>query len=135
MDCLNTREMLNAYLDAELPPDLTDQVCRHLDRCPECSRELTELQKIFNHLNAIPEIPTPAALARRTLKAFRAGLEKPTFSEWWQGMSLSMRGAVCGVAVAGLLFGLMLGSSLSSLPEASVQSHLIAFSDTEGILP
>ncbi len=135
MDCLNTRELLNAYVDAELPPDLTEKVRRHLDLCPACSSEVAGLQLLANHLDAIPEIPMPTALARRTLKAFRASVEKPTLADWWQSMSFYMRGAVCGVALAGLVFGLVLGGSLPFLPDASVNSHLLAFSDTEGILP
>ncbi len=135
MNCLNARELLNAYVDAELPPGLTEEVRRHLDACPACTLEVAELQRLAKHLDAIPEINTPAALARRTLKAFRANVEKPSIADWWQNMSFYMRGAACSVALAGLLFGLILGGSLSFLPDASVNSHLIAFYDTEVILP
>lgn len=135
MDCLNTRELLNAYVDAELPPNLTEEVRRHLDLCPGCTSEVVALQQLAKRLDALPEIRVPTTLARRTLKAFRTSLEKPTFADWWQNMGLYMRGAVCGVALAGLLFGFILGGSLSSLPDTSVNSYLIAFSETEGILP
>lgn len=135
MDCLNIRTLLNAYVDAELSADLAEKVRRHLDLCPGCTSEVVALEQLAKHLGALPEIRVPTALARRTRKAFRASLEKPTLADWWQNMGLYMRGAVCGVALAGLLFGFILGGSLSSLPDPSANSHLLAFSDTEGILP
>lgn len=135
MDCSNTRELLNAFVDAELTPDLTEKVQHHLDSCPACTSEVAALEQLTKHLDNLPEVHTPATIARRTLNAFRAGMEKPTIADWWHTMSFHMRGVVCGMALAGLLLGLFLGGSFSFLPDTSANSFLISFYNPGGILP
>ena len=51
---------LVAYLDGELPERMTRQIREHLDRCPDCSRELQELRTAMNALPGFETIaPSP----------------------------------------------------------------------------
>lgn len=133
MDCVDTHQ-LNAYTDAELPSDLTDQVSRHLTQCPTCAAAAAELRHLTQYLDTMPKFPVPARLARRTRQAFRAGVERPGFIDWWRGLGVSMRSAACAIALAGLVSGIMLAVSLS-MPEAASQTYIATLYHTEGILP
>lgn len=39
MTCAQTREILSAYVDGELPPDLAMETAEHLSACAECGRD------------------------------------------------------------------------------------------------
>uniref|UniRef100_A0A7C4GGZ4 TonB family protein n=1 Tax=candidate division WOR-3 bacterium TaxID=2052148 RepID=A0A7C4GGZ4_UNCW3 len=46
-DCESVRDLLGPYLDAELAEPKRRQVELHLKTCPECRRELTELETLY----------------------------------------------------------------------------------------
>lgn len=59
-----TRKLI-AYLDGELPRDLSDRVAGHLQRCPRCRREAEALQHGRDSLRALPRNKAPASLWTR----------------------------------------------------------------------
>ena len=48
MDCVTTRELIEAYIDNELSPNKRLAVAEHLARCEECSAE----EAIFRQIDA-----------------------------------------------------------------------------------
>ncbi len=86
-------------------------------------------------LNALPAMAAPAGFSRRTLRAFRMGLEPQNLIQWWQHLNFIMRGAVCGAALAGLLFGAVMGTSLAAPDtDSPITSYHALYAGT-GIFP
>ncbi|MGD9722640.1 MAG: anti-sigma factor [Pirellulales bacterium] len=60
MNCERVRELMSAYYDRELTPDLETEVREHLERCPVCVEQLAqfaELSKLAADMRQ-PEVPT-----------------------------------------------------------------------------
>ncbi len=135
MECINVKELLNAWIDHELPDDLSEQVTRHIVECQSCRDEATALSRVSEALNTMPPVVAPTRLTRKTLKAFRTSFHQPGFWEWWHNISFSMRIAACGIAVAGLLFGIILGDSLPLiLIKTTTNTYFDSLYLMEGIL-
>ena len=135
MQCLETRKRLDAWVDDELPAHEAETIARHLKECPTCSLEAEGIQQIVGSLEALPVIHAPASLARKTMRTFRANLEKPGMAEWWHSLSLALRGAVCGATLAGLLCGAVLGTSISTLGSDGRGNPYQTLYANRGILP
>lgn len=70
MNCKETRKLLDAYPDGELPPEMTGAVRAHLLQCPKCRAEwLLEKQLREDISAAAPEVP--ADLHERIMEAVR----------------------------------------------------------------
>lgn len=137
MHCLHIRERLNAWVDDELASREASQIERHLAQCPGCRLEAEAIRQISASLDALPALDAPPALRRKTLRAFRANLEKAGMAQWWQGLNLAMRSAFCGAALAGLLCGAVLGISVSVLETDSRANpyQTLYASTSEGLFP
>jgi anti-sigma factor RsiW len=135
MQCIDIRNKLNALADGELPAPEAARITRHLTQCPACRQEADWIRQMATALDALPAVQAPAALSRRTLHLFRARVEKPRLAEWWQGLNLVMRGAVCGTALAGLLCGAVLGTSLSKLESPGSANPYQTLYASKGIWP
>lgn len=136
MECQDVTEILNAWMDLELPAEQTARINRHLKTCRPCAREADALRMLAITLDAMPTIPVPAQLVRKTMRKLRAGFEHPGIIEWWRSLGFAMRGAACGAAMAGLLLGIILGTSLTVLPSAAAANGYIeVLYHTEGMLP
>ena len=57
-----TVDLLSAYLDQELSPDETDQICDHLEGCPECQHQLDGLGRVVGRLRRLERIAPPQLL-------------------------------------------------------------------------
>ena len=114
MACKKIRNRLDALLDGELPVAEVERLTGHLGECRECRKVLAARRQIAVALDQLPSIPAPSGFARRTCRAFRSGAEWPGMAEWWQRLSMAMRSAVCGVALAGLLCGAVLGLNVTA---------------------
>lgn len=135
MKCPEIRRRLDAWVDGELPAHEAEQIVRHLDQCPACRNEAESIKQIVASLDALPAIHAPASLTRKTLRAYRAGLANPGMVQWWQGLSLAMRGAVCCAILAGLLCGAVLGTSLfMTIPDGNANPYQTLYAST-GIVP
>ncbi len=135
MQCFEIIKKLDAWVDGELPDHEADRIAHHLKQCPACRLEARAIERIAASLDALPAIHAPAALCRKTLRAFRANFEKPGMAEWWQSLNLVMRGAVCGAVMAGLLCGAMLGTSISTLGSDGSANPYQTLYAGRGILP
>ena len=135
MDCHDIRHRLHAWVDRELPTTQAQRIEHHLAQCPDCRQEAEGIKQIAALLDALPAVPAPAALARNTLMAFRAGLNAPTMGEWWRSLTLTMRGAVCGAALAGLLFGAVLGTTFVAPGSNTAANPYQTLYASRGIFP
>lgn len=134
MQCQDVRQMLDAWVDSELPGEQSARLNRHLEICGACAAEADAHRLLVATLDAMPAVPVPTRLAPNTIKKFRASLKPPSITEWWRGLGFFMRSAACGAAMAGLLLGIILGSSLSALPTTAGE-YIEALYHTEGMLP
>ena len=80
MNCAQTRELLNAYIDGELPPDEAMAVSEHLTTCAECSRIYEELLTTVRTLReGLTKYRAPDLLRARVRSALREE-ERPVVS-------------------------------------------------------
>jgi anti-sigma factor RsiW len=69
-------EQLSAYLDGELVTEEIPVVSSHLDGCPDCRRELGDLDRSRTAVRALPGVEPPVFLAPRIeAKRSRRGLK------------------------------------------------------------
>lgn len=135
MNCQAIKSQLDAWVDGELPASTAKRINQHLEACPACRRRASDLRQMAAALDRLPPITAPPTFFRQTLKAYRTGHSRPGMAEWWQSLSLAMRGAVCGAALAGLLCGAVLGTSLVSLtPGGSATAYQTLYA-SEGFYP
>ena len=134
MDCSKNRKQLARWLDGELSTSRAAFVARHVAACEACRQQVCALQQVTDALNHLPPIPAPGRLSRTVMAAYRTHFEKPGMAEWWQSLNLAMRSALCGAALAGLLCGAVLGTSLSALAPDMTSPYQTLYA-SKGILP
>jgi hypothetical protein len=54
MNCQDSQEKLNDYIDDFLPDDLRDELAAHLEQCPKCREDLEHLQTLVKRTQALP---------------------------------------------------------------------------------
>lgn len=135
MPCVDIRNRLHAWVDNELPETERRRIARHLAQCPACRREAEGIEQIAALLDAQPAVRAPASVRRNTLIAFRDGLEMPGIGEWWRSLTLAMRGVVCGAAMAGLLFGAVLGTTFVVPGSGTAANPYQTLYASRGMLP
>jgi hypothetical protein len=136
MKCRDAREKFSAWVDGELPEEAAAHLSRHTAACRSCAREAEMLRRLGAMLDRLPAAPAPPHLSQVTLRRFRQEIENPGLVEWWRGLGLAMRGAVCSAAIGGLVLGGGLGSSLPALQTAAAAPGLLSIVyHTGGILP
>ncbi len=135
MNCQDIDKRLDAWVDGELSASAVDRLTHHLENCPACRYRAQVLREMVDALDRLPAVPAPSALFRQTLKAYRRGIHRPGMAEWWQHLSLMMRSAVCGAALAGLLCGAVLGTSLVTLVPSAGTSPYQTLYASEGFYP
>jgi anti-sigma factor RsiW len=68
MRCEALRELLDLYLDGELPEETVRKLDRHLLRCPTCAYEVRTLEQTRGMLReVVPPATTPPHFRERTL--------------------------------------------------------------------
>jgi anti-sigma factor RsiW len=116
MKCQHVVQRLNAYADGELSSFRARRITRHIEGCPACRARWEGLKELGRLLDGWAMLPVPEGFADRlTAEARRKaprtrkapllgqvfGWVLPTLRE----MSLSMRLAACGTALAAGLAG------------------------------
>lgn len=71
MNCTEVKELLSAYHDGELMPDVHDAVALHLDGCPDCTAMLRSFQQLSDLSGRLthPEAPDQWAAIEEQLVA------------------------------------------------------------------
>ncbi len=118
LTCSSVRRRLTAFHDRELPPEDFFAVESHLDSCPPCAREATELDDLRTLLRGT--VPAPDA-DRADLSGLRADilsrLQQERDARWasrlerfwddvhlvWIGMAAAAASLICGTMMAGML--------------------------------
>lgn len=71
LPCEEALDLLEPYLDGDLPPDEADLVRRHLEACPACAAELSLAARIQRELRALPQPECPPEVIERVRRAGR----------------------------------------------------------------
>jgi anti-sigma factor RsiW len=71
LSCEETLDLLEPYLDGDLPPREADPVRRHLAGCPACAAELALAERIQRELRVLPQPDCPPAILDRVRAAGR----------------------------------------------------------------
>jgi hypothetical protein len=72
------RGRLGPYLEGDLPLQQRALVDAHLDACPSCAEELTELRGTIGLLRSLPDVEPPPGLARSVVARIREGEAQST---------------------------------------------------------
>jgi anti-sigma factor (TIGR02949 family) len=71
LPCEEALDLLEPYLDGDLPPGEADRVRRHLETCPACAAELSLAARIQRELRALPQPDCPPEVIERVRQAGR----------------------------------------------------------------
>jgi anti-sigma factor RsiW len=92
-------DLLGAYADRELPPEMTSQIDAHLIGCARCRRELAVHHAVRHRLGDEPPVAAPPALRARIASAIAATpLPRARPLHRWRMWMSALAGAVVLVA-------------------------------------
>ncbi len=134
MKCYEIKKRLNAWVDNEVPLHEAEKIILHLTQCPDCHLEAQRVKQMADALDAMPSIHAPNTLSPKIIDAFRLNFKNQGILEWWQSLTLTMQGAFCGAALAGLIVGVVLGSSISTIGSYN-HINLYQLYASQGVLP
>jgi anti-sigma factor (TIGR02949 family) len=69
--CDEALDLLDPWLDGDLPPEEAGRLQAHLDRCPTCAAELALAGRIQRELRALPQPDCPPELIQRVVRTGR----------------------------------------------------------------
>lgn len=108
MNCRQVQRKLNAYLDAQVPADVSAGIERHLAGCPRCSAELARLRRLGELMDQAPAMPVPLGFAS-SVRARAAGRQAVTAPS----SSCAARRLLPVASVAALMLGVAAGGLMS----------------------
>jgi len=113
MSCDETLELLEPWLDGDLPPGQAARVRTHVDRCADCAAELDLATLIQRELRALPQHDCPPEILQRVVETGRG--EVVPFEPRRRGRT----GAVQGfrIAVAAALLAAIVGGLSFLIPD------------------
>ena len=71
LPCEEALDLLEPYLDGDLPPEEADRVRRHLEACSSCAAELALAARIQRELRALPQPDCPPEVIERVRRKGR----------------------------------------------------------------
>ncbi|HKI05429.1 MAG TPA: zf-HC2 domain-containing protein [Thermoanaerobaculia bacterium] len=71
LPCEEALDLLEPYVDGDLPADETARLLSHLERCAPCAAELELAARIQRELRALPELDCPPEVLERVQRAGR----------------------------------------------------------------
>jgi hypothetical protein len=123
MDCKRLREVLDAYVDAELSPEAMAAADAHLRDCRTCTRAVSDINALRSSIRrAVEEVPVPEDLEQRVRRLLRPGLSP---AAWWPVRS-PMRPALAAAAAIVLL---VLGLTAGVAADTPLQRAVVAAMD------
>ncbi len=81
MTCEQCKDKLSDLIEGDLLEDAEQAMRAHLQTCPDCRRELEQMQAIVSALNGLPEVDPPDGLRDRLRQIPRDTTPGPS---WWQ---------------------------------------------------
>ena len=69
--CDQALDLLDPWLDGDLPPEEAGRLRAHLDRCPACAAELALAGRIQRELRALPQPDCPPEVIQRVVRTGR----------------------------------------------------------------
>ena len=122
MKCNEIEKRLDAWVDRELSLAEAREVERHLKNCSACSREARILVRLARALDGFEPVQAPRNFSLKVRQAARALSDPPDLAQWWRNLTLAWRGAVCGAALAGLVCGGVMGTSMATTLDTDMPS-------------
>ncbi len=104
MNCETWQTQLDAYADAELPPDTMRSMAEHLSGCPACTAEIVQIMQLKRVTATAGKRYTPAPELRARVR--RQIAAKPAHGGWQWALGL----ALAAVVVIGLGLAIVLPS-------------------------
>lgn len=80
MNCVETKNSLNEYLDGELDVSAAAEVSLHLSECADCSSRSSELNALNEMLTRLPKPPVPLAVITAAKSAIPDNVRPPMFA-------------------------------------------------------
>ncbi|OGF65081.1 MAG: hypothetical protein A2Y62_19905 [Candidatus Fischerbacteria bacterium RBG_13_37_8] len=77
LNCKESKILLNAYIDNELPQDDISMLEEHVKNCPQCKKELHALTSTVNLVNCMHKIPAPPAFSHKMHMRIDKEMKKP----------------------------------------------------------
>src|SRR6516165_4126507 len=109
-----TEEELMAYRDGETRDRAG--IAAHLEECPECARQLEQIEAVLSALNALP-VPEPGEDYGQRVWRQIAPLLPEKKAKWWEGLFLPRRMVALGTVAALVLLAFFVGRvSKSPIP-------------------
>ncbi len=116
MRCDDTRELLSALLDDELPREERGAVTRHIDQCPRCSAEAGALRALKHAIARLRAEETPPAAVRARIEELRFAPNR------WAQRSLAV--AAVAMVLITLAAVVLLGRWRHDLSDTVAADHL-----------
>jgi len=108
LSCAEALDLLDPYLDGDLPPGEADRVRRHLDACPACAAELSLAARIQGELRALPRPDCPPEVIERVRRAGRGEVVPFPSRERAPRWRIAAAAALVALAVGGGALGVHL---------------------------
>ncbi len=90
---------LQSYLDRILEPGQRAQIQGHLDNCPGCREQLKRLERLYTHLEGLPEIPLQRDFSRPVLQQIESEKRVSLQLTWTAVLQAVIAGIVLGLAL------------------------------------
>jgi anti-sigma factor RsiW len=130
MTCETWQTKLDAYADAELPPDTMRSMAEHLSGCPMCTAEIVQIMQLKRVTATVGKRYTPAPELRARVR--RQIPDKPAHAAWQWALGL----ALAAVVVIGLGLVIVLPSRTAArdrLISGVVDRHITALASASPV--
>jgi anti-sigma factor RsiW len=101
MICGEALDLLDPYLDGDLPPEEAGRLRTHLDRCPSCAAELALAGRIQQELRALPQPDCPPEVIQRVVWTGRGKVVPFPTRTRTKRIRIAAAAAVLALAVGG----------------------------------
>ena len=99
--CEEALEILEPYLDGDLPASEAARLRRHLEGCPDCASELELAGKIQRELRSLPQLDCPPEVLERVRRAGRGEVVPFAPRRFATGFRVAAAAAMLALAVGG----------------------------------
>jgi anti-sigma factor RsiW len=130
MNCETWQTKLDAYADAELPPETMRSMAEHLSGCPVCTAEIVQIMQLKRVTATAGKRYTPAPELRARVR--RQIAAKPAHAAWQWALGL----ALAAVVVIGLGLAIVLPSRTAArdrLIAGVVDRHVTALASASPV--